>query len=787
MRNACRTALSLALILLPIVPTYSQNYPNNLSMDSISPSRDSLFFSEVRARMDVLRREQKRPTVGLVLSGGGAKGAAEVGALMYIEEMGIPIDLVCGTSIGGLLGSLYAMGYDSADMKELFTGQDWNYMLSDKVNEKFLPYKNKMHRAKFLIRVPFRDSDEVFEDEGDSFLNSLPTGYAYGFNVNNLISSLTIGYQDSTSFSRFPTPFVCVAADMVSSKAKNWGDGSIKTAMRSTMSIPGLFAPVRHDGMILVDGGVRNNFPADLAREMGADFIIGIDLSDERLRYEDFKNVGNIFSEFTTMLGTDSFNKNIHIPDILIRPDMKEYNMLSFNNEDIDDMIVRGYDAAKNASKELLELKHNLGDKEYKREGRKAVNLAKTEVRIASIEFEGLNEDESEMMFKMLDFQAGDFIDKERIDETIARMQGTGAFSELSYSLYGEESPYKLVFHCKTAPTHLLSLGFRMDTEEWASLLFELGINTNKLTGSNFNIAAKIGQNFKLDAHYSVLDIPWLPRLNFDFSISKYGGLLGTYHNPEQYHASYWTHSEKIYLTDVRWMKFNFKAGIKNQDNNVSENSYLGSIISSSLSKDALRGDYVGLFASGDFYTMDNYYYASSGSHIKLRANYDFMKMGQLNYSPVITISLDSRFAIALNEKFALIPELYVRNVISTGSKLDLSILHANFIGGHLPGRYMETQIPFFGVNNVLMMDEFVSVANLGIRYNPFKKAFLSLRGGLVNSSDNFNEMLGSITPEIYAIGMEAAYNFAAGPVKLDIHWSNLTGWGLYASFGFDF
>jgi len=756
-------------------------------MDSVSPLKDSLFISDVRSRMEHIRRSQNRPTVGLVLSGGGAKGAAEVGALKYIEELGIPIDLVCGTSIGGLLGSLYAMGYDSSDMEELFSSQDWNMVLSDNVSEKFIPYNSKMNKAKFVFNVPFRDSNDVFEDKRGNFLNSLPSGYAFGFNVNNLISSLTVGYQDSLSFSELPVPFVCVAADIVSSKAKNWGSGSIKTAMRSTMSIPGLFDPVRSEGMVLVDGGVRNNFPADLAREMGADYIIGIEISDERVSYEDINNIGNIFSEFITMLGTDAYNKNVHIPDILIKPRLKGYNMLSFNDQAIDTMINRGYEAAQRAGEELKLLKAKLGDSEKPAPVRKAVNLAENGVRIESIEFEGLNDNEAEMMFKMLKFQAGDIVDKEIMDEHMARMHGTGAFSELSYSLYGEESPYRLVFHCKTAPTHSLGIGFRIDTEEWAALLVKVGINTNTLTGSNFSVSARVGQNLKLDAHYSVLDIPWLPRLNFDVSIARYQGYLGSVQTPHQYHASYWTHNEKIYLTDVRWTKFNFKAGIKNQYNNVRETSYLGALISSNLSKDALKGDYVGLFASGDFYTMDDYYYARSGSNVKLRANYDFLKIGNPKYYPVITLSLDSRFVIPLHEKWALSPEIYIRNVISTGSKDHLSILHANFVGGAIGGRYMETQIPFFGINNLMLIDEYASAAIVSLRYNPYKKLYLSAKAGLVNTSDKFMDMALKFQPDIYAFGAEAAYNFGGGPVKFNLNWSNCLGWGIYASMGFDF
>ena len=368
MRDARRTAYFLGLAALLFTGSLqAQTYPNGLSADSVDPAADAMVIREIRQQLNRVRNAQKRPIVGVVLSGGGAKGAAEVGALKYIEEMGIPVDFVCGTSIGGLVGGFYALGYRAADLEQLFQSQDWSVMLTDRVASEYIPYQTKMNRATYLISFPFhypkgqpekteyRFRERVRKEIGErgqtragaaSLMNSLPSGYAYGFNVNNLLSSMSVGYQDSISFAKLPMPFVCVAGDMVSSKAKNWGSGSITTAMRSTMSIPGLFDPVRTGRMVLVDGGVRNNFPADIARAVGVDYLIGIELSDARPDYEEINNIGDILGQFITMLGTDSFAKNVGKSDVFIKPEIGEYNMLSFNAEAVDSMLVRGYRAA---------------------------------------------------------------------------------------------------------------------------------------------------------------------------------------------------------------------------------------------------------------------------------------------------------------------------------------------------------------------------------------------------------------------------------------------------------
>ncbi|MCR5520229.1 MAG: patatin-like phospholipase family protein, partial [Bacteroidales bacterium] len=341
-----------------------------LAATSTDPEEDSLVFLKMRAKMDSIRSSQGRPTVALVLSGGGAKGVAHVSIIKYLEENGIPVDMVLGTSMGGLIGGLYALGYTADELDTLVRNMDWKKALSDKVNQDFVSYNNKMRQQRYLISLPFhyskadfaakvgegviasarrrgvhlsaaQEEDLVAGAAATTSFNSLPAGFAYGVNVNNIIASKTVGYQDSLDFSTLPIPFFCVASDMVSCKAKYWTSGPLNTALRSTMSIPVMFEPVRYKDMILIDGGTRNNYPTDMARAMGADIIIGVVLADADLEYAQINNIMDMVMQVTDMLGRETYVGNMHRTDVTIRPDMTGYGMMSFSKEAVDTILVR--------------------------------------------------------------------------------------------------------------------------------------------------------------------------------------------------------------------------------------------------------------------------------------------------------------------------------------------------------------------------------------------------------------------------------------------------------------
>lgn len=802
-------------MLLTAPAAFSQTYPNKLSADSVDPEADAQFIKKLRQKMEQIHVRERRPTVALVLSGGGAKGAALVGAIKYLEEQEIPVDMVFGTSIGGLVGGLYSVGYGYEQMRDLFLNQDWDMTLTDKVPQSYESYAARKYQDVYLVSIPFRYApdemiQQAYEQEryqdkeaqlkmgGDGasmntqmgiseLASSLPSGYAYGFNVNNLISSLTVGYHDSLSFRELPIPFCCVAADMVSCKAKNWTGGSLRNAMRSTMSIPGLFDPVRTGSLILVDGGVRNNFPTDIARAIGADYIIGIDLSDEDPASTDINNVGEVLFEFIRMLGQDSFNKNVSIPDVLIKPDLKGYNMLSFEKSAIVTMLDRGYAAAKQQAAGIKNIKTHTKGAKPRLNGPAAIDLSVWQVALDGIEFRGIGDEESSMMMDMIGLKVSDKVGKKELDDAMRKLQATGAFDSVTYSLYGSQEPFRLVFHCSPAPRHHFGFGFRMDSEEWPSLLFNVGLNKHRLMGSKFDITGKLGQNRYLTAHYS-LDIPELPTVNVEATASRVGGkiLYDPSLTPE-----FTMHRYEVqgYLSKLQWKQYDVKAGIRMRYFSIPQSCTYGALLGI-LGEGLLDQCYLGAFASGGFYNMDNRYFPSRGVDLSAEGSLDFARPGVVGFEAIPEFRISARGVIPIGERFSLIPSYYLRNVfgVTQDGGVNTSYAHFNYAGGTMAGRYYEQQMPFVGFCNMMMLENCAAVLNLDARTQIANNLYVSVKGGYVKTEETIADMVSKKDITYWGASLEAGYNSIVGPVKASLHYSDATNsLGFYVSLGFDF
>jgi len=192
--------------------------------------------------------QEQRKKVGVVLSGGGAKGVAHIKALKVIEEAGIPIDYIVGTSMGSIVGGLYAIGYTPEQLDSMVRKQDWTFLLSDRIKRSAMSLTERERSAKYIVSLPFTKNPKA----------AMSGGIIKGQNLANLFSDLTMGYHDSINFNKLPIPFACVSANVVNGDQIVFHDGVLSTAMRASMAIPGVFTPVRKDSMILVDGGIVN-------------------------------------------------------------------------------------------------------------------------------------------------------------------------------------------------------------------------------------------------------------------------------------------------------------------------------------------------------------------------------------------------------------------------------------------------------------------------------------------------------------------------------------------------
>jgi Predicted esterase of the alpha-beta hydrolase superfamily len=243
--------------------------------------------------------KRERPKVAIVLSGGGAKGMAHIGALEVIKKVGIPIDYYVGTSMGSIIGGLSAIGYSPEQLDSMVRLQNWTMLLSDKIPRANQNMEEREANEKYVISVPFGSTMKLHQGGG----------LIKGQNLANLFSELTIGYHDSLDFNKLPVPFACVSDNIVTGKEVNFHSGILAQAMRASMAIPGVFTPVRIDSMVLVDGGVINNYPANVAKRMGADIIIGIDVQSKLKNASELSSTSSILGQLVNLMGEDTYKK----------------------------------------------------------------------------------------------------------------------------------------------------------------------------------------------------------------------------------------------------------------------------------------------------------------------------------------------------------------------------------------------------------------------------------------------------------------------------------------------
>ena len=295
------------------------------------------------------------PKIGLVLGGGGAKGAAEVGVLKVLEKSGIKPDYIVGTSIGSIVGGLYAAGYSAAELETMFQTQEWLTLLTD--------------RSSSLANEPYKVVDGVTYIFGFPILDrqAIGLGVMKGSSIEHLLDSMVCA-KGCKDFASLKIPFHCVAADIRSGKEVILQKGSVAKAMRASMAIPGVFKPVEIDDHTLVDGGMLNNLPVDVCRKMGADIIIAVDLQQNEQKprpqtditaltaIADLVGLGGILNWITNRPDIEKYNLNRKNTDIYIHPSLPDVDVTSFGNKNAARMIQEGAEAAKQLLPELSKL-----------------------------------------------------------------------------------------------------------------------------------------------------------------------------------------------------------------------------------------------------------------------------------------------------------------------------------------------------------------------------------------------------------------------------------------------
>ena len=413
------------------------------------------------------RSPDPRPKIGLVLSGGGGRGMAHVGVLAWFEEHRVPVDYIAGTSIGGLVGGLYAMGMPPSEIADLMQSVDWARAFAGKPGYSELSYRRKEDRRAYQVEY------QMGAKNGIRLAPRLSSPHYIGL----LIDRLTLPYSTISSFDDLPIPFRCAATDLLGAQSLTLKDGSLASALQATMSIPGVFPPVERNGRFLVDGGLLNNLPADLAREMKADVVIAVDIGTKLGDVKTIETLSGILTQTLTVMTMDSDRRNLPLADVIIAPDLGAHSMLDFSA--IQRLIGLGYQGAEAKTAALQ--KYSLDPDAWRRHlaARNERKIARIPVPEA-IEVSGIEEGARAPIRNLLQSLVGKQLDIKRLENALTMLAGQGRYESLDYQFaHSEKDPHAIVLlvRAKEKPyaPPTLDFGLQLDGSDIDTIHFSIG------------------------------------------------------------------------------------------------------------------------------------------------------------------------------------------------------------------------------------------------------------------------------------------------------------------------
>ena len=749
-----------------------------------------------------------RPKIGLVLSGGGAKGAAHIGVLKYIEEAGIPIDYIAGTSMGSIVGGLYALGYSPNEILDLISSVDWNRLISNNVDRKKISFSNKNEKSTQILTIPFSLKDNNNRWQANSFKRSLPEGIVTGDNLINLFNSLAVGYSDPISFNELPIPFICIATNMMNGEADVLNHGIFTKSIRASMAIPVLFDPIKIDDSLYVDGGLVSNFPVEQCKAIGADYIIGVSMSAGL--EDDPENLSSILSQVKQLkeIITDKDSDKYHqMCDIFIRPDLKGVGMLSFNAESVAKITQSGYEAAASQAENFMALKEKVcsvaepTETEAPRK-KKAINIVKNQVLISKIEFDGIEDDMEKWMRRICTVKVGNLVGKEEIDESVSIYYGTGNYGSITYSLHEDPASlncYILRFKFIDSPPHSVGFGFRFDSQDMLSILLHAGYNNNRISGFKADLSAKLGGNQWLKARISYGHMLY-PRINFAYQFRN--SELDVYDMDElQMNHKFLQHKFRLYLSENYSRTVSFGVGI--------ETEFLKNRKVMYAHYDAMDMDYksvntLGAFAYLHYDNLNQNRFPTRGVKGSIDFTwkdriFDSKSFNRLNFGSIV-FGFQGYIPIA-EKRVVAIPQLYGSILFGKGATSGLSggwnpmfngpvpmyPYMNNIVGGAEMGRYIDQHLPFIGLNKISLTFNNIAIARLDIRVRLFKQHYLTAMFNYGRSSvdlKNFfkeqetlvwGNMYNYNASNWYGAGIRYSIDTKIGPLSFDISSSNIS------------
>lgn len=738
------------------------------------------------------RTALKRKKVAVVLSGGGAKGMAHIGVLKVLEKAGIPVDIVTGTSMGSIIGGLYAIGYNSHSLDSMVRVQDWSYVITDKedLRHQSLSDRQKQNTYFFTTGVTIGKKD----------MNA--GGIIKGKNLAELFNQLCVGFTDSLDFTRdLPIPFACVATDIITNDEVDFHSGRLPQAMRASMAIPAAFSPVRIGDKVLVDGGLKNNYPVDIARKMGADIVIGVTVQGPPKEAEDMGGTMSILSQMIDVNCKNKVEENIQMTDLHMAVDTKGYNAASFSLGAIDTLVRRGEEEAMRHWDQIIALKRRIGVPDDYRPVllhplRPQVMTEKH--RILEVSFENMTpQDERFLRQKFHLTPMEDYIDASLEQEVTTSMRvdlfyqtaecrvipmksstvaPRSRFDE-EHKKWTEADGVRVIFSAGNRKSVQFQAGFRYDSEEYAAVQLGLDIPLKTAVPVNTDITLRLGKRLMARGELTVHPRSFTrPALSYTFCRND----VDVYMEGDlDYNVRYNQFQAELTPINFDLRHFNLQLGLR--WDYMHYRNKLGSETSKQVNLD--NEHFYSYRARINYNSEDDWNFPTRGTRFKAEYAYLTDNFAELEDSPGMSeVNANWRMSLPIGNRFAFQPMLYGRLLFGSV----FPPVFGNTIGTEWFGHYVEQQMPFAGIGNMEYVDHQFVAAQLQAQQRIGGKSYVLVRVAGAQQAGKVKELLDRRT----LLGIQAAYYYDTifGPVGATFGYSNRTkNPYFYLNLGYEF
>jgi len=695
-------------------------------------------------------QEKERVKVGLVLSGGGAKGLAHIGVLKAIEEAGVKIDYIGGTSMGAIVGGLYASGYNAAQIDSIFRVSDFDKLLKDYIPRSSKNFYEKENDEKYALTLPF-----------DHWKVGIPYSYSKGLNIYGLLNKLLHNDRHIRDFNQLPTPFLCIATDIEKGTQVVLDHGYLSQAILASATFPSLFSPVLIDGKLLIDGGVVNNYPVAEVKKLGADVIIGVDVQDDLKTREDLKNATRILVQISILQMMEKMEIKKQQTDIYIKPDISEFSVISFS--DGAQIIKKGEEASFAVYEQIKALGTG-----YKKPKLALFDGESDSITIADIQINDLPNYTRAYVRGKLGFITGEAISYDQLKVGIDNLNATQNFSAIGYSFEksGEEDIFKLEL-VENPIKSFLRFGLHYDNLYKSGVLINLIHKKLLFKNDVASVDVILGDNIRYNFDYYIDNgFYWSfgikSRYNsFNRNVAATNSLFGI-NDLNSINLDFADFSNQVYVQTIFKQKFIIGAGVETKNIKITSETV------DNLTSVFKSNNFLSVFGNLKYDSLDNFYFPHEGTYFSGSVQSFLYSSRKEDFTKFTYLKSELSHAFPISHNFTAIAKISGGISIGEGQNPYFDFIFGGY--GFSPINNLDS---FYGYDFLSLYGNSFVKSTAMIDYHFYKKSHLNFSANFANIGNKLFDSDAWLQQPRYSgyafgYGLESIF----GPIEVKHSWS---------------